>query len=959
MTIFSAIPFAFKRLWSHRWLALCLLAGLAAAVALAVAVPLYADGINYNLLQAALTKSSAQTGRSPFTFIFRYVGSWHEPIDRQRYTPVDAYMAERLANVLGLPADRMTRYTSTDNLQLYPDIEKINKNRRLDLVKLAVVSDVFEHVTLVDGKLPAVVSEKAFGEQKPIEALASLTLANDLGLEVGATYLLYQPASGTNEAIRIKVIVTGIWMPEEASDSFWFYPPETFDKRLLIPSETFFGPVTGAIPLAINEAAWRFDFDGSRVHGASVSSLLSRITQAQTQVHGLLPNTDLEASPAQALRQYRQSSQSLTGLLFIFSAPVLGLTIYFLGLVAGMLIRRQRNEIAVLRSRGASRRWLVSVYFVEWLLLGIVALGLGLIIGGQLAQLVSRTQSFLDFSRIVDVPIRHTWAVVVAGAFMVALAIVFSLLPAWQAGRYTVVSYKQERARQLQSPLWQRIYLDVILMVPALYGIYTLRAEGKLRLMGRTLGTSNPFENPLLFLLPTLFIISLSLLLLRFLPRLLSFLAWFAARFPFTVPLMALRQLARSAGSYLGPLLLMVITLSMAGFVSSMAQTLDNYLKDNAYYEAGADLNLAESGEYTGERPTAPRQPGAPRPTPPPSNNGQAAVWNFLPVSDHLALPGVEAAARVGRYEAEFEAGGRRAGGQLVGIDRTDFPFVAFFRNDFASEPFIGLLNRLAFDPSALIVDRATWDKFHLNTGDSVQITVDMQGEKTISFKVAGVATYFPTLYPEEGPFFIGNLEYIFESAGGLQPYDVWLRTTPGSDTDAIITGINDLGIAVVAYQDARTALEEAFGAPNRQGMLGMLSVGFLAASILTILGFLLYAMFSFQERFVQLGVMRAVGLGRRQMAAALALEQFLLILVGLAGGTGIAVLTAYLFIPHLPVAIGLHPGTPPYVVAIAWGDITRVYIIFGVMLFTGITLTLISLSRMKIFQAVKLGEIV
>lgn len=952
MSIFSAIPFAIKRLWSHRGLALCLLAGLTAAIALAVAVPLYADGVNYNLLQAALAKSAAQSGRSPFSFVFHYVGSWHKPIEVEAYTPIDTYMQDRLAGDIGLPVERLTRYVSSDNLQLYPEMETIDRSQRLDLVKLAFVDEIFEHITLVEGSLPT-------DNNDVLQALAPLKLVNDLGLEVDQTYMLYQPAAGAGSPVNLKVQLTGIWTPTDTLDAYWFYPSEAFDKRLLVTEETFFGPVAEVVPLVVNEAVWRFDFNGRGVYGEDVPSLLTRITQAQTQVNGLLPGTDLKASPTQALGQYRQASQSLTGLLFIFSAPVLGLTIYFLGLVAGMLIRRQRNEISVLRSRGASRRWVVLVYFVEWLFLGLAAFGLGLVLGRQLALLVSRTQSFLDFSRMVDIPVRQTWNVLATGTLMGALAIGLSLLPAWRAGRFTIVSYKVERARQLQRPLWQRIYLDIFLCLPALYGLYMLRAEGSLRLASRTLGTSNPFENPLLFLLPTLFIVSLSLLLLRFLPWLLSSLAWFAARLPFTVPLLALRQLARSAGSYLGPLLLTIITLGMAGFVSSMAQTLDSYLADNVYYQAGADLNLVESGEYTGEAPNAgaPNQPGAPRPTAPPSNSDEPAVWNFLPVSDHLALPGIEAAARVGRYQAEIEAGGRRAGGKLVGIDRTEFPFVAFFREDFASEPFMGLLNRLAFDPAALIVDRDTWDRLKLNTGDTVQLNVELDGTKTIPFKVAGVTSYFPTLYPEEGPFFIANLEYIFESAGGLQPYDVWLRTASGSDTQAIITDINELGVAVVTYQDARTSLEEAFGAPNRQGMLGLLSVGFLAASLLTILGFLLYALFSFQERFVQLGVMRAVGLSRWQMAAALTLEQFILILVGLAAGTGLAVLTSYLFIPHLPVAMGTHPGTPPYVVAIAWGDITRVYVIFGAMLLIGISLTLISLSRMKIFQAVKLGE--
>jgi putative ABC transport system permease protein len=92
-------------------------------------------------------------------------------------------------------------------------------------------------------------------------------------------------------------------------------------------------------------------------------------------------------------------------------------------------------------------------------------------------------------------------------------------------------------------------------------------------------------------------------------------------------------------------------------------------------------------------------------------------------------------------------------------------------------------------------------------------------------------------------------------------------------------------------------------------------------------------------------------------MAAALALEQMLLVLAGLAAGTAIAVLAAGLFIPHLPATFGSHPGTPPYSVQIAWEELSRVYFIFAAMLFLGVAATLWSLSRMKIFQAVKMGE--
>jgi len=967
MILLNAISFALKRLWSHRGLALCLAGGLSVAVALAMAVPLYADGVNYNLLNAALSKAAAQSRRPPFNFIFHYVGSWHEPIPAEQYAPVDTFLREQVSGVVGLPALGFTRYVSTDNLQLYPPGEKIIRSQRLDLVKLAFVSGIFDHIRLVEGQLPSPVSGEWVGnEGDPIEVLVSLALANDVSLQVGETYQVYKSSSRSGAPYQQPIRVTGIWIPVSSTtqeDDFWaFYAPSSFDKKLLIPESTFFGPVAASLPLPVNEAAWRIAFDGSGVHSEDIPGLLARIDQAQIRANALLAHTDLDSSPIQALRQYRRDALALTGSLFVFSAPVLGLALYFLGLVASMLVRRQRNEIAVLRSRGASRIWVVTVYLLEWCVLGGMALAAGLWLGMDVARLIGRTQSFLDFTRHADFPLRLTASALGLGLAAAGLSILFSLLPAWRAGRDTIVSYKQERARARQPPLWQRAYLDFLLLLPSLYGLYTLRAEGKLKILGRTFGSSDPFENPLLFLLPTLFIVALSLLLLRLLPLLLASLAWLAAQLSGSVPVLALRQLSRSAGAYLGPLMLMVITLSLAGFVASMAHSLDKSLADSAYYEVGADLNLAEGGEYTGEIPTGQGNAGQPgAPVGGASTGGNTpAVWNFLPISDHLALPGVLAAARLGSYDAELTAGGRSASGQLIGVDRTEFPAVAFFRRDFAAEPLVALMNRLASDPAALLVDRTTWERFHVNTGDTVELRVTIDGEARVTaFKIAGLLDYFPTRYPEDGPFFLANLDYLFESWGGPQPYDVWLRTAPGTSTNAIITGINNLGVAVITTQDARARLDQAYSAPNRQGMLGLLSVGFLAASILTVVGFLLYTLFSLRERFIQLGVLRAIGLSVRQMGAALALEQVFLILTGLAAGTGISVLTAYLFIPHLPVSMGAHPGVPPYVVAIAWGDILRVYVIFGVMLLGGTTASLVSLAKMKIFQAVKLGEIV
>jgi hypothetical protein len=82
------IKFSLKRLRTHRWLALSQVLGLMAAVALAVAIPMYADAINYDILSTSLSESSRQTRRQPFDFVFRYIGSWYGAITPQQYEPL-------------------------------------------------------------------------------------------------------------------------------------------------------------------------------------------------------------------------------------------------------------------------------------------------------------------------------------------------------------------------------------------------------------------------------------------------------------------------------------------------------------------------------------------------------------------------------------------------------------------------------------------------------------------------------------------------------------------------------------------------------------------------------------------------------------------------------------------------------------------------------------------------------
>lgn len=528
------------------------------------------------------------------------------------------------------------------------------------------------------------------------------------------------------------------------------------------------------------------------------------------------------------------------------------------------------------------------------------------------------------------------------------------LLPALAASRHTIVTYKWERARAMLRPLYQRYFLDLFLLALPLYGWYLLRRQGTITVLGTG---GDPFSNPLLFLVPVLFCFSLALLFVRFFPLLTGILAWLASLLPGVTPLLTLRQLARSAGQYTRPLLLLSLTLSLAVFSSSMAVTLDEHLVDRVYYQAGADLNVAEMGESTED----PQQPGLPgQSTASSSTEEEEPRWLFLPVSEHLQVPGVQAAARVGDYSATANIDGRQGSGRLLGIDRLDFPAVAFYRPDFAGgESLGGLMNRLAVDPANLLVSRDFLARNGLSVGDPLRLTVGAAGEfEEIEFTVAGPLDLFPSLYPQDGPFFVANLDHVYQGLGGAFPYDVWLATDPAVPGAEVVAGVRDLGLAVVAVSDARATIAQEQTRPERQGLFGLLTVGFLAAAALTVLGFLVYAVVSYQRRFIELGTLRAVGLSIGQMTAYLIGEQAILILTGASLGTALGVTASRLFIPYLQVGAGKTTQVPPFVVQIAWQELWLIYALFGAMFLGAVTALIALLLRMRIHEAVKMGEV-
>lgn len=267
------------------------------------------------------------------------------------------------------------------------------------------------------------------------------------------------------------------------------------------------------------------------------------------------------------------------------------------------------------------------------------------------------------------------------------------------------------------------------------------------------------------------------------------------------------------------------------------------------------------------------------------------------------------------------------------------------------------MMNALALNRRGVLAPEDFLRDNLLRVGDTMRVQVSAYGVVTqMDLQIVGSFRYFPTWYPSDGPLFVGDLDLFFEEAGTQFPYDVWMTLAPDADIPSLAN--NDLNLFAASDWDApQLSIAEQEELPERQGLFGLLSVGFGAAAVLTVIGFLLYALFSFRRRFIEFGVLRAVGLSSKQMSAFLGWELAFLILMGGGLGTLLGGFVSSFFIPFLQVGADEVSRIPPYVVDIAWSAIFRIYALFGVLFVVALAALIVMLRRMRIFEAVKLGE--
>ena len=906
-SVVAAVRLAIRRSAGRPGLVAIRFFGVLVAVTLVIGVSLYSTAMGDAMLQSRLRDDPASAN-----IALNVAGG---PLTGSSYAALDSYIRTRASPDLGLPLHGTIVQHRTATVSLYrirPGATAL-AGQTLGAVAMEYDEALADHATLVTGSRDALA-----GPGGAAGVLLSRDAARALRLRVGDRIAF--SGDGTTP-LRPILVLAGIFVPSDPGGDYWSGNSAGSAYNALVTTHLF-----------LPDYFWLQRTDLQAVHLADADAILDHLTRVRSRTSALVPGAQILTSLDLGLNGFLLQYNLLSSILLILAGPILALILYAVAVTTALALQRQSGEILLERSRGATRAQVFAIYTIEGLAFAVVALIIGPPFGVILAGLIAHASGFLTFGGGLPVHLRLTAQTFLLAGGTALLCLIIGLLPAWGLSRRPLLAFRGEQARTGKSPLWQRLFLDLVMLAVALYGLAVLRRQGPVTTGAATAAVA---QDPLIAIAPLLFAVAVTLLIGRTLPGLAGTGVRLLAGVASPAVHLALQGLARAPRQPMRLVQLCTLTLTLGIFSATVAAVESRNQADQQAYEAGATVRLVELATHS------------------PGTGG--GMPDSMPLADHLRLPGVHAAAAALRYESVGNITNTTGDGttiNVLGIDPRTIGRVIWFRADFATLSLDRLLGSLAMSGPNAIVSDTFLHATGLHQGDSFSVT--LTNNRTIGARVSGVARYFPTLDPRAVPFVITNLDYLRRASQGYGPNEVWMSAEQDRATvDRIVAAARAWPRQIIDYK-GNAPTGEVGQDPLRVGIYGVVSVGFLIAVALALLGFLAYAHLSMQQRLAEFAIVRALGLSSGGMRALLLYEHAFLLGAAMLGGIAAGVITTQLFLPYLPIATHT---LPPFLVVTPWSAVAAfVLIMLGVFLLVlGIYSTLV--LRMQLGRVLRLGD--
>lgn len=951
-----------RKMLKNKWLEISLLFGLILTVALVSSMPIYTEAILQRMLVKDLENLQTTTQTYPGSYLSAaYV---NDDMENAKVTPyiqkIDQFMKKEAKPGFALPVQYYVQARGTVKLNfapLHPDLVNPKVKRFADIMAM---SELEKNIKLVDGRLPA--KEPVNGVYEVLVTDSALT---KLKMVLGNEFVLKD--DDAYKEIIIKPV--GVFDKKDKDSVYWMFKNiSSYKDTFFMPFELFEKDFTSYKTAKLRSAYWYFALDYSNMSLQNVYDYVQTHQRIEKFVFHRFENYGIQPNALETIHQYFEREQQLKTMLWSLYVPVLMMLAFYLFMVANLIMSRQKTEIAVLRSRGASRLQILTAYIVEGVILGSIAFVIGPQLGVLFTKVLGASNGFLEFVHRSALHAKADGDAYKYALYAVLCSLVMTLIPAFLATKATIVSHKQQMARKEGRSFWHRFFLDFILIGVAVYGLKSFhRRMQDLLSLG---ADSVTFKiDPLLFFIPALFMLGFGLFVLRVYPWFIRLIYGMGRKWWPPSLYSTLIQVGRSSTQYQFLMIFLILTISTGLYSASAARTMNQNAEDQIHYKNGADLTLKV--QWENDKPPE-GLPGLSGQEDASSQDNQEEEDAFTkpkrvqytepPFKPFLNLPGVQNVAKVFIKEnADVSKETTNASVTLMGIDTDDFGRTAWYRAGLLEHDLNAYLNLIAGEPTAVLLSKSLATEKGIKVGDSIYL--GWTGVEPKLVVVYGIVDYFPAFNPnpkdakEPLPrLVVAHLDFIQNNLA-LEPYEVWLKLVPGAHRQELFDALRARKIPILEYRDTTQELIVVRNDAFHLAMNGAMTLGFLISILISFIGFLLYWILSLSGRILQLGIFRALGISFMQLVWMLITEQLLTsgaaILIGILTGN----VTSRLFVPLFQMTFNPTTQVPPFQVTFHPQDALGLYIIVTVMISLALIILSTLLSRIKIHQAVKLGE--
>jgi ABC-type lipoprotein release transport system permease subunit len=725
----------------------------------------------------------------------------------------------------------------------------------------------------------------------------------------------------------------------------------------------------GPPPLVV----WSYPLDSSRISANSLNDVIDRLNAVQRDVGGQLGNGPnfqglfLDSGAYQALSTFRIQILVLQIPLLLLLLQVIALILLFVRMMADMLVDRQAEAIATLRSRGATRRQIFNMFTLHNLGLSLIALVVGPLaaipIARALAERALPAASQNALAALSGNPLDIAWGLrwyVLVAVVVSGFAMIFTTN---RAASNNILTLRRENARTTTKPFWQRLNLDLIFGAIAVVGYVAYSIAVR-----EVSATIQLILSPVALIASLLMLIAAAFLFLRVLPPLLALGSRLANRGRGATSMLALTQMARAPKQPIRMTLLLALATAFTLFTLVYSASQAQRLVDVASYHAGADF----SGSL-------------------PSMSGSAVQPSAAALTtQYAAIPGVTAAS-IG-YAAHLDPG-PGAGSfpiQLTVVDAATFAQSARWSATESDQSLSSLMaqldaarsNGIANDTVPAIVDDTTWQALQLSPGAAFSLLPPGFGRRSMGFIAVGHVAHLPGVYGSyQGQGVDGDGGVLADYASyaavyhhdlttpilnaTLAPNYVWLATR-GDDASlaSVRKALGSGTLALGGLLDARQITEDERNNPLQIEFANTLLIGAAIALLLALIGIWVGSWLNARGRLVNFAVLRALGTTPRQIRGMLIWEQAIVYLAG--GALGI-LLGWVLALTALPMLIFVElatsgnftrtPNVPPAQVVIPGATLGLALAALVVICALALILTMAALARLSLGQTLRLNE--